>query len=1374
MLLSWASRPPEQLVTALLICASAVAGLIFCIRASGRKRTNTKAALALAALLGSLAIISGSFAAIGSQLTPLPVIIISMLVFAAVVIGLVLAVLAFIELRRDMIGATEGRLMAWISLGLAPLAMLVVGLALQQVVSDILQPRGGLPALAAATSTPSPEPATALAPATQPAEPATQPIASIGAAKRPMAYPFKHAADSVAMEHLNYIIEHPGKIWTRKPPNVAGEVGFSRMFPFMIFEANAEAFGDDISTEELADNASRTESADVTVFEVLDRRPMIVNGVPGIQLKKRFVFRGREQFAVHWTSAFRGYVYNLLLFGHSDDERKITEAVPEMFKKFYVLDPSRIVRVPEARPLQHESTRFSYRFEIKRPRWELEADVRKVHGSAEFGAFSPEASVIIFPAFLFGVNPEMDVLADGLLHSLNMRFAQTKLLGKSTEGEAEVYTFEFQEPAPQKRIWHFKCIKRGDLAYLVVATTLTESRRGDLPKILEGFALTPIAARLNPIEFSPTEKRISSIFLNSLGLRYSSDANVERAALCFNKAMEMVADPVIAENLANTYITGKQYQKAILSINRDIGNIRNSEKLRSLLGLAQSLSGDSEAALATFKALFAGNFQEDRAFDLYLSLLNKVEGPAAAVAAGERYLRRFDSIDITIAVATIQSEAGQHARAVELLTQKQKGIGFNPMLTYALAEAHMAAGQSEEVFAVVKKLRSSGQDTAYTDQLQGRAEVALRRYKEAKTSFEAALKKDPQFASANEWLKHVTTILGKGDTTNIREPIEAVAVPADLLKDFSAPAPASAKDSSAYIAHRVIAISFIPGKDQRETVYNLIKVLDTNAVRNFNTMDFSFDPLAESIYVNKLVVRDGDGKVAAEGKPEDYYTLDEGGEAASQEKRLHVTIPGLKPGYSIELVVTRRDHARPEKPRFKSLPLAGAYPCIGSAVVLKGDPNLFNIRPTEGVIERKIEGGVCWTLADPPAIRNEQYALPIDEYIPRVALADRSAQWPQEAREYIGTLAPRLLPSPAIKALAQRLTEGLTTDQQKAAAILKHVQGEFTYKAISFGPRARMPQSVEDIVQNRYGDCKDHSLLLHHLLTSAGISSSLTLVKAYGDIIPDVPSMDQFDHMIVYSPHLDQFFDCTTKDLDLARYTPYTLGGSHALVLDLLQPRLMKIPSPTASAMDLTRELRISENGELLVHDVVRLTGYVSSGFRSYLRGGEPKRRAEYMQRFVGSGGRDAVKAELKIENLEEVDRPLVIDMTYVLPDTFRRNGAQLVGTLPAQWDRFYLDAQHLEKRETPFELKIPVACKSTVSIYLPDHYRLRNLPNDLAASDDFISAQLGFSQVEQLVKLQSTWTLKTGRYPAARYSAFQKAMTNITSGLEQTLVLEK
>src|SRR5439155_5523134 len=173
-MLNWISRPPHHLISALIIAFSALAEIIYCIRIA-RRKNGTKAALSLAVVLAAWLLISAGFAALGAEPGPIALIIVFLIVFTSLIIGILLAILAFIELRRELLPSGNNRLMIALSAVLGALALLVLSLGLFQIVSQLLN------------SANHPAPAVAIAPTTAPAAtqptaaaPATQPV-TIGA-----------------------------------------------------------------------------------------------------------------------------------------------------------------------------------------------------------------------------------------------------------------------------------------------------------------------------------------------------------------------------------------------------------------------------------------------------------------------------------------------------------------------------------------------------------------------------------------------------------------------------------------------------------------------------------------------------------------------------------------------------------------------------------------------------------------------------------------------------------------------------------------------------------------------------------------------------------------------------------------------------------------------------------------------------------------------------------------------------------------------------------------------------------------------------------------------------------------------------------------
>src|SRR5204862_5781783 len=86
----------------------------------------------------------------------------------------------------------------------------------------------------------------------------------------------------------------------------------------------------------------------------------------------------------------------------------------------------------------------------------------------------------------------------------------------------------------------------------------------------------------------------------------------------------------------------------------------------------------------------------------------------------------------------------------------------------------------------------------------------------------------------------------------------------------------------------------------------------------------------------------------------------------------------------------------------------------------------------------------------------------------------------------------------------------------KIQALAKFVQGEVRYVAIEIGIGGFRPHPAQDILRNRYGDCKDKATLLSALLREIGVESYYVLINSRrGVVLPEFPSAMVFDHVIL-------------------------------------------------------------------------------------------------------------------------------------------------------------------------------------------------------------------------------------------------------------------
>jgi transglutaminase-like putative cysteine protease len=139
---------------------------------------------------------------------------------------------------------------------------------------------------------------------------------------------------------------------------------------------------------------------------------------------------------------------------------------------------------------------------------------------------------------------------------------------------------------------------------------------------------------------------------------------------------------------------------------------------------------------------------------------------------------------------------------------------------------------------------------------------------------------------------------------------------------------------------------------------------------------------------------------------------------------------------------------------------------------------------------------------------------------------------------YDRAAAAAAVPTARIAAKARELTQGLDDPRAQALAIDNWVRKNIRYVAVYIGNGGLEPHNAEAVLDNRYGDCKDHATLMEALLRAVGIDSTPVLINAGNSYrLAPVASLGQFNHAITYIPRLDLYLDSTAEYIS-AGYLP--------------------------------------------------------------------------------------------------------------------------------------------------------------------------------------------------------------------------------------------
>ena len=181
--------------------------------------------------------------------------------------------------------------------------------------------------------------------------------------------------------------------------------------------------------------------------------------------------------------------------------------------------------------------------------------------------------------------------------------------------------------------------------------------------------------------------------------------------------------------------------------------------------------------------------------------------------------------------------------------------------------------------------------------------------------------------------------------------------------------------------------------------------------------------------------------------------------------------------------------------------------------------------------------------------------------------------------------------TPEVKSLADKITRDIDDPKEQAIALYQWVSSNIRYVAIYLGAGGVVPNDANSIIQNRYGDCKDHDLLLRALLAAKGIESSSALINM-GDafVIPKLGTVSPNNHVITYLPRWNDYVDATQE------LVPYGLLSKDELDKPVVLTALGKMgrtPKMTAenNKMVTLSKFKIQRNGEILGTSVTSYYG---------------------------------------------------------------------------------------------------------------------------------------------------------------------------------------
>ena len=554
-----------------------------------------------------------------------------------------------------------------------------------------------------------------------------------------------------------------------------------------------------------------------------------------------------------------------------------------------------------------------------------------------------------------------------------------------------------------------------------------------------------------------------------------------------------------------------------------------------------------------------------------------------------------------------------------------------------------------------------------------------------------------------------------------------------------------------------------------------------SAVRALSTLQYGFHPTADQIYVNYLLVRDSTGEIVAEGDVNETFITDVPvTQIASDGKILHVPVPGLAPGHELEIAVTRQQQGTASNFGFHREILASPYPTTYRAYAITGDTSSLDYHATSNVALAKQKGVLVWSSQKVPPFVPEAYQAPLEAFVPVLAVGEPSQKsWKGLGDDYLHSLRDRLDLDDTTRTTARREIAAAKTPREKVEALARYVQKSITYKGIEFGQRALIPNKGGQIIQNRYGDCKDHSLLLHQLYRAVGIPSHLVLIHSRLGLKERFPNLGQFNHMIL-AVQLDgrlQYIDCTNKHASVIEHSAESMAGRRCLILEEGNSKLGTLPRDRAdSRITINHAVTVNEDGSLSCKDTATFSGSSGTRYRTTFAAMTAAQRETTLEQMLRMPRRFQMHA-VDFGNLDNPSQPFTLTLSYDLADAFGTSEVGREGSLAWPIEIMLLSADDSSsQRQSPIKVVRNEEIEGTVTLTLPPSTTLAPLGQP-AWSDQQGSNQKVFAyEISQNDGSFLSYRCMTaaGDYPASDYPEFQAAQESFLNALETKLSLTR
>ncbi|WP_276485137.1 transglutaminase-like domain-containing protein [Paraflavitalea pollutisoli] len=352
-----------------------------------------------------------------------------------------------------------------------------------------------------------------------------------------------------------------------------------------------------------------------------------------------------------------------------------------------------------------------------------------------------------------------------------------------------------------------------------------------------------------------------------------------------------------------------------------------------------------------------------------------------------------------------------------------------------------------------------------------------------------------------------------------------------------------------------------------------------------------------------------------------------------------------------------------------------------------------------------------------------------------------------------------------LKATLARITANAPTEVDKIKAIYYWVQDKVRYIAYEDGYSGYIPSSAQDVLTNKYGDCKGMANLLTEFLKLAGFDAHFTWIGTRAlPYSQSLPALCVNNHAIttLYYKGKEYFLDATEKYVPFGE-NAYRIQGKEAMVANGDKFDIKKVPMTTGDEHKIFTKADFSLANDLLSGKIqVTLTGNERKDFHQMYQDLPNTSREKFLNGYLEFDNDNVQASNVKTSDLNNRDIPIQISGNVELANYVQVIAGDKYVNLdffPKTLSRYMPD----EKRKSGYDFDYVLSFEDEFSLTIPSG-KFADIPEKLELKFDGYEFRGQYVVTGNKIVLKKYLVLKNSTIPQSDFANWKKFLESIKS----------